>query len=118
MDSGELRITGYSAENKFANNMQSYIDFFGKNGIFENTSYDIEDAEKIIEWITIFDDKDILENKIRDNYKKLNESQIQQILRKKYSGWGSLSKRLLTTKYYKDKETELYKSILDLIGRN
>ena len=115
MDSGELRITGYSAENKFANNMQSYIDFFGKNGIFENTSYDIEDAEKIIEWITIFDDKDILENKIRDNYKKLNESQIQQILRKKYSGWGSLSKRLLTTKYYKDKETELYKSILDLM---
>lgn len=115
MDSGELRITGYSAENKFANNMQSYIDFFGENGIFENTSYDIEDAEKIIEWITIFDDKDILENKIRDNYKKLNESQIQQILRKKYTGWGSLSKRLLTTKYYKDKETELYKSILDLM---
>lgn len=115
MDCGELRITGYSAENKFANNMQSYIDFFGENGIFENTSYDIEDAEKIIEWITIFDDKDILENKIRDNYKKLNESQIQQILRKKYSGWGSLSKKLLTTKYYKDKETELYKSILDLM---
>lgn len=115
MDSGELRITGYSAENKFANNMQSYIDFFGENGIFENTSYDIEDAEKIIEWITIFDDKDILENKIRDNYKKLNESQIQQILGKKYTGWGSLSKRLLTTKYYKDKETELYKSILDLM---
>ena len=115
MDSGELRITGYSAENKFANNMQSYIDFFGENGIFENTSYDIEDAEKIIEWITIFDDKDILENKIRDNYKKLNESQIQQILVKKYTGWGSLSKRLLTTKYYKDKETELYKSILDLM---
>ena len=56
-----------------------------------------------------------LENKIRDNYKKLNESQVQQILRKKYSGWGSLSKKLLTTKYYKDKETELYKSILDLM---
>ena len=110
MDSGELRITGYSAENKFANNMQSYIDFFGENGIFENTSYDIEDAEKIIEWITIFEDKDILENKIRENYKKLNESQIQQILRKKYSGWGSLSKRLLTTKYYKDKETSLFVS--------
>lgn len=115
MDNGELRITGYSAENKFANNMQSYIDFFGENGIFENTNYTIEDAENIIEWITIFEDKDILEKKVRDNYKLLNENQIKQILTKKYTGWGSLSKKFLTTKYYKDRETELYKSILDLM---
>lgn len=115
MDNGEFRITGYSAENKFANNMQSYIDFFGENGIFENTNYTIEDAENIIEWITIFEDKDILEKKVRDDYKLLNENQIKQILTKKYTGWGSLSKKFLTTKYYKDRETELYKSILDLM---
>ena len=84
MDSGELRITGYSAENKFANNMQSYIDFFGENGIFENTSYDIEDAEKIIEWITIFEDKDILENKIRENIEKILQegNDVLQLLEK------------------------------------
>ena len=34
MEDGELKITGYSAEGKFANNMQSYIDFFDENGIF------------------------------------------------------------------------------------
>lgn len=111
----DLRITGYSAENKFANTMQSYIDFFGESGIFENTNYNEEDAEQIIEWITIFEDKDILENKIRNSYKELNENQVQKILSKKYKGWGKLSKKLLTTKYYKDKETELYKSILDLM---
>lgn len=110
-----FKITGYSAENKFANNMQSYVDFFGENGIFENTNYGEDDAEKIIEWVTIFEDKEILEKKIKNNYNKLSENQIQRILSKKYTGWGSLSKKLLTTKYYKDKETELYKSILDLM---
>lgn len=112
---GLINITGYSDDGKFANNMQSYVDFFGENGIFENTSYTEEDAENIIEWITIFDDKDILENKVRKNYKELNNNKIKSILNKNYSGWGSLSKKLLTTKYYKDKETSLYKSILDLM---
>ncbi len=115
MEGGNFRITGYSAEGKFANNMQSYVDFFGENGIFTGTDYDEENAEEIIEWITIFEDKDILEKKVRDNYSKLKENQIKKILAKKYSGWGSLSKKLLKTKYYKDKETELYKSIFDLM---
>ena len=115
MEGGNFRITGYSADGKFANNMQSYVDFFGENGIFAGTDYDLENAEEIIEWITIFEDKDILEKKVRDNYSKLNENQIKKVLAKKYSGWGSLSKKLLKTKYYKDKDTELYKSILDLM---
>ena len=115
MEGGNFRITGYSADGKFANNMQSYVDFFGENGIFADTDYDLENAEEIIEWITIFEDKDILEKKVRDNYSKLNENQIKKVLAKKYSGWGSLSKKLLKTKYYKDKATELYKSILDLM---
>lgn len=115
MEGGNFRITGYSADGKFANNMQSYVDFFGENGIFAGTDYDLENAEEIIEWITIFEDKDILEKKVRNNYTKLNENQIKKILAKKYSGWGSLSKKLLKTKYYKDEDTELYKSILDLM---
>lgn len=115
MEGGSFRITGYSADGKFANNMQSYVDFFGENGIFAGTDYGLENAEEIIEWITIFEDKDILEKKVRDNYSKLNENQIKKVLAKKYSGWGSLSKKLLKTKYYKDKATELYKSILDLM---
>ena len=106
MEGGNFRITGYSADSKFANNMQSYVDFFGENGIFAGTDYDLENAEELIEWITIFEDKDILEKKVRDNYSKLNENQIKKVLAKKYSGWGSLSKKLLKTKYYKDKDTE------------
>lgn len=112
----EINIRGYSADNKFANNLQSFYDFFGPNGIFENTSYTEEDADQIIEWITIFDDKDILENKVREIYSKLSDKQVKSILLKKYSGWGNLSKKLLSTKYYKDKETSIPKSIMDLMN--
>lgn len=112
----EINVRGYSADGKFANNLQSYYDFFGSNGIFENTNYTEDDADQIIEWITVFEDKDILENKVRRNYPELNEKQIKSILVKKYSGWGNLSKKLLSTKYYKDKETQIYKSIMDLMN--
>ena len=112
----EINVRGYSADNKFANNLQSYYDFFGPNGIFEGTNYNEDEADEIIEWITIFDDKDILENKVRNNYPALSDKQVKSILVKKYSGWGSLSKKLLSTKYYKDKETEVYKSIIDLMN--
>ena len=108
-----INVTGYSADNKFANTLKSYNDFFGKNGIFENTSYTIDDAEKIIEWITIFEDKDILENTIRKNYPNLS-SKIEQILNKNYKGWGRLSKKLLTEKYYIDKNNNK-KSIIDIM---
>lgn len=115
MHGTELNITGYSADGAFANNMQSYVDFFGENGIFKNTSYSINDAENIIEWITIFDDKDILEQKVRKNYPELNDSKIKSILNKKYKGWGRLSSKLLNTKYYVDKKLNTKKSILDLM---
>ena len=115
MHGTELNITGYSSDGAFANNMQSYIDFFGENGIFKNTNYDEKDAENIIEWITIFDDKDILENKVKSNYPNLNQQQIKMILTKKYKGWGSLSAKLLNTKYYIEKDSGVKKSIIELM---
>ena len=111
----ELKITGYSADGKFANNMQSYIDFFGENGIFEGTSYNTNDAEKIIEWITIFDDKDILKRKVENEYPELKSNQVKNILNKKYSGWGRLSRKLLLDLRVLDKETDIPKSIMDLM---
>ena len=110
----EIKVTGYSADDKFANNLQSYVDFFGEGGFFENTSLTTEDAENIIKWVTIFEDKDILQDKIVKEYPELKEK-AQRIIKKKYTGWSNLSKRLLTTKYYKDEETNIYKSILDLM---
>lgn len=112
---GIYDVKGYSADNKFANDMKSYIDFFGEDGVFAGTNYNVEDAEKLIEWITIFEDKDILESKVRREYPLLSDGKINKILKKKYSGWGSLSNKLLTEKYYVDKESGNLKSIMDLM---
>lgn len=113
--SGLDDVKGYSADKKFANSMKSYIDFFGEDGIFANTDYNLKDAEQLIEWITIFEDKDILESKVRREYPLLSDNKIQKILKKKYTGWGSLSEKLLTEKYYIDKESGVKKSIMDLM---
>jgi len=108
-----LEITGYSADNKFANNMQSYVDFFGDNGIFKNKNYSLEDAEQIIQWITVFEDKKILERKIKEIYPELSDK-LSQIKSKKYSGWGNLSKKFLTEVYFENDCGE-FKSIMDLM---
>lgn len=108
-------VDGYSSNKKFANNMKSYVDFFEPNGFFAGTDYSIENAEEIISWVTIFEDKDILESKIRKTYLKLNDEQIKKIVSSKYSGWSNLSKKLLTDIVYKDRVTENPKSIMDLL---
>lgn len=106
----DFLIQGYSADKKFANNMKSYIDFFSENGIFKETFYTIEDAESIIEWITIFEDKEILEKKLKQEYPRLSENQLKRCLGLRYKGWSSLSKKLLTEIKNKDG-----KSIMELM---
>ena len=111
----DINVTGYSADNKFANNMKSYVDFIGDDGILIGTPYSQCDAEKIIEWITIFEDKDILKTKLEREYPLLTKEKIAAILKKKYTGWSSLSEKLLTKKYYYDEENASKKSIMDLM---
>ena len=110
-----LTITGYSADNKFANNMFSYIDFFGEDGIFKDTNYKMDDAEKIIEYITIFEDKKVLKRKVEKEYPLLNEEKIKKICKLKYKGWSNLSKKLLTGIYYQNPKTNKLESIMDLM---
>lgn len=111
----DINVTGYSADNKFANSMKSYVDFIGDDGILTGTPYNQCDAEKIIEWITIFEDKDILKTKLEREYPLLTKEKIDAILKKKYIGWSSLSEKLLTKKYYYDEENASKKSIMDLM---
>lgn len=114
MYNGELSVTGYSADNKFANKLSSYLDFYGETGFFKDTNLKLEDAEEIIRCITIFEDKDILATKIEREYPVLKPI-ISKIIKKKYAGWGNLSKKLLTTPYYYDEKTSTRKSIMDLM---
>lgn len=113
-DATNIDVRGYSADNKFANNMKPYLDFFGENGIFIDTNLKEEDAEKIIELLTVFEDKNIVKEELNILYPTLKDK-FTRILSLNYKGWSGLSRKLLETPYYVDLETTIKKSIMDLM---
>ncbi len=112
---GDFETSGFQGKDRFVSNMKSYIDFFGVNGIFTNTSYNEDNADDIIKDITIFEDKELLKTRIERKYPELEPSKIDRICKLKYSGWSSLSKKLLTEIYYTNPETKERKNIMDLL---
>ncbi|QEN04729.1 type II CRISPR RNA-guided endonuclease Cas9 [Thiospirochaeta perfilievii] len=87
-------ITGTQQENKFASSLTSYIDFekiFGEGYVEDNPNK----VEKIIEWLTIYNSKEIIRKQITKKYPEITKEQIKKILKKSYSGWSRLSARLL-----------------------
>ena len=107
-------ITGYSSEEGFANNLKPYINFikiFGLDYVIKNE----EIIENLIEWITIFEDKKILKEKIKKEYPYFEEITLDKICNLKYKGWSALSKKLLTEIYYIDKTSKEQFNIMDLM---
>lgn len=95
INSENVIISGYQKENEFAASLTSYIDFSNIFGEINAKNYEM--IEELIRWITIFEDKEILNRKIKQKYgnEKINISQIKQIVKLNYRGWGNLSKKLL-----------------------
>lgn len=109
-----IDITGYSNELGFANNLKPYIDFmkiFDLEYIYNNE----EVIENMIEWITIFEDKKILKQKINIEYPLFDECIVNKICNLNYKGWSALSRRLLTDVYYVDKVTKEKSNIIELM---
>lgn len=100
-------ITGLSDGNNFNSNMASYIDM--KNIFGEVNESNIEQCEKIIYWITIFEEKKILKRKIKKEYKNITEEQINKLCKLKYTGWSKLSKKLIAEIKSNDNETIMEK---------
>lgn len=88
-----VKIDGLSDGINFTSNMTSYIDMKNIFGLVDDSN--IDKCEKIIYWITIFEDKKILKKKIQKEYKDISSEQLNQILNLKYNGWSRLSKELL-----------------------
>jgi len=86
-------LTGLQDGENFMSNMQSYIDMEKILGKIDESN--IEQCEKIIYWITIFEEKKILKRKIEKEYPKLSLEQINKLAKLKYTGWSRLSKKLL-----------------------
>lgn len=86
-------ITGLSDGDNFNSNMSSYIDM--KKILGKVDEFNIEQCEKLIYWITVFEEKKILRRKIEKEYTSLTPEQIEDLVKLKYKGWSRLSKRLL-----------------------
>lgn len=92
-------IVGFTDQANFNSNMSSYIDLEKIIGKIDESNY--EECEKIIYWITIFEDKKILKRKIEKEFgnkstrNNLSDEQIKKIVKLKYSGWSRLSKKLI-----------------------
>ena len=73
-------------------NMRSYSDL---KGILQD-AFDVEKAEHIIMDITLFEDRNILVQRVKRLMPNLSADQISRITKLKYKGWGNLSRKLLT----------------------
>ena len=96
--------------------MGSYI-FFAKDifNVGEIPESDYPMIEEIILWSTLFEDRSIFREKLKRNYgDRLTDEQIKKIVRKRFAGWGKLSKKLLCEV---KAETDCGpRSIMDVLG--
>lgn len=105
-------VGGLADPKKFLSSLSTYIDFKNMFGERVNDPQFQENLEQIVEWATIFEDRGIFKAKLQA-LGWLSEKQIQQLVAKRYKGWGRLSKKLLTGL----KNAEGY-SILDEMWRS
>lgn len=87
-------IRGFSDETKMTTTLSSYIDL---DKILKDELQDeskLRDIENIIEWLTVFEDRNIFMEKSKE-ISWLTDDQRQQLRQLKISGWGRLSRKLL-----------------------
>lgn len=94
----KVRVAGGQGESGYESKLSSYI-FFCKD-IFHADEISLADypmLEEIILWNTLFEDRSILKDKIVQKYgDRFDAEQIRKICKKRFSGWGRLSKKFLT----------------------
>ena len=93
LEGGLDAISG--VDDKLTTSLASYIDFRGIIG--DRVDIEREMCEDIIKWITLFSDKERLVRRIKAEYgDRLTDEQIGRIKGLSYSGWGSLSEKVLS----------------------
>ena len=93
VDIKEEEIEHLRGENGFAGSLRTHIDFTTQGFVIDDST--IPMIETLIRWSTIFEDRKILREKIEASYPQLTNKQISYICRRRYTGWGRLSKTLL-----------------------
>ena len=85
-------ITGYQKEKAFSSSLAPWIDFKEIFDEINDSNYDL--IEKIIEYMTIFNEGSILKERLKKAY-NLDQNKVKKIMKLKYSGWSRLSKKLI-----------------------
>lgn len=110
--SEDVEIKGFQKEREFASSLEPWIKF---KKIFKDTFEEhFDDIEQMIEWLTVYEDKNILKLRLRKNFTYLSDGEVMQICKLKFNGWGRLSQKLLTELKQHD-ENEGCRSILDYL---
>lgn len=109
LEDNNVEVEGFSDTTGFLSSRSSFIDFMTIAPTLEES-----EVEEIINWITLFEDKRILESKLRTSYPQLDEIAITKLLKLRYKGWGRLSARLLTGIHSMKASGEIV-SIMDLL---
>ncbi|MGL5869587.1 type II CRISPR RNA-guided endonuclease Cas9 [Clostridium chrysemydis] len=91
-DSKEVNIQGVMGDKKVNASLKPIRDFTRIFGDINKKN--IELIERIIYWLTVFEDKKIVKRKL-DLETHLNNEIKKEILKLNYRGWGKLSKKLL-----------------------
>lgn len=89
-----VNIIGTQKEDAFASGLQAYCDFYQKIGLTPSNQTD-KMVEEIIYWLTIFEDRKMVEEKLKKYDKKLTATQMKKICKLSYQGWSRLSEKLL-----------------------
>lgn len=94
-------VRGGQGETKFESKLSSHFFFCRLLGVDELSSAQENMAEKIILWNTLFEDRDILKDRLTKTYGidaggPLAKEQIKAICKKRFTGWGKFSRKLLT----------------------
>lgn len=99
-----VEVTGGQGETGYESKLGTYHDFckiFGVTVLEDEAPLSMDELEEIVLWSTVFEDRAILRRKLREKYGpegdgRLTVDHIKKIVNKRYSGWGRLSRRLLT----------------------
>lgn len=88
-------VLGLSDKDKFNASLSSWVKFT-KLGFDLTTPKDYKMAEEIIEWASVFSDKQTLRNRIYREYPQLTKENVIKLSQLNFKGWGRLSSKLLT----------------------
>lgn len=89
-------VRGGQGEKGYESKLSSHIFFCKVLGV-DDIDESLEPmVEELILWNTLFEDRSILKEKVKRAYgDRLSDDQIKAICKKRFTGWGRLSKKLL-----------------------